>query len=180
MALSATIYTINVDLANVDRNVYEQLELRVARQPSESAEYMLMRILAYCLEYTDGIAFTQGVAAGDEPAVWIRDLTGQVTGWFEVGAPDAERLHRGSKRAGRAAVYTHRDVAQVLGNFSGKTIYQAEQIPVYAFDRRFIETVANLIERRCDLGISVTEQQIYVEIAGQSLNSQIEEHRINN
>jgi len=68
----------------------------------------------------------------------------------------------------------------VLGNFSGKTIFQAEQIPVYAFDRRFIENVANLIERRCNLGISLTEQQLYIEIAGQSLNSHIEEHRISN
>ncbi len=104
MALTATIYNLTIELSDVDRGVYETLDLRVARQPSEAAEYMLMRVLAYCLEYTEGIAFTQGVAAGDEPAVLVRDLTGRVTAWIEVGLPDAERLHRGSKLAGRAAV----------------------------------------------------------------------------
>ena len=114
MALSATIYTLTIELADTDRSVYETLDLRLARQPSESADYLLMRILAYCLEYTDGIELTEGVAAGDEPAVYVRDLTGQPTAWIEVGLPDSDRLHRGSKRAGRAAVYTHRDVTQLL------------------------------------------------------------------
>ena len=64
MALTATIYTFDIDLSDVDRGCYQTLELRVAQQPSETLEYMLSRVLAYCLEYTEGIAFTQGVAAG--------------------------------------------------------------------------------------------------------------------
>ena len=109
MALTATIYNLDVELADVDRGVYESLTLRVAREPSETAEYMLTRVLAYCLEYTEGIALTGGVASGDEPAVVVRDLTGRLTAWIEVGMPDAGRVHRGSKMAGRVAVYTHRD-----------------------------------------------------------------------
>ena len=85
MALSATIYTLTVELADADRGVYETLDLRLARQPSESAEYLLMRILAYCLEYTEGIVLTEGVAARDEPAVYVRDLTGHPTAWTEGG-----------------------------------------------------------------------------------------------
>ena len=69
MALTATMYRFNIQLSDVDRGVYETLELRVAQQPSETAEYMLTRVLAWCLEYTEGIALTEGVAAGDEPAV---------------------------------------------------------------------------------------------------------------
>src|SRR3954468_14545375 len=101
MALTATIYNLTVELSDIDRGVYETLDLRVARHPSESAEYMVVRILAYCLEYQEGIAFTEGVSSGDEPAVIVRDLTGRITGWIEVGMPDANRLHRGSKLAGR-------------------------------------------------------------------------------
>ncbi len=178
MALTATIYNLVVELADVDRGVYEALDLRVARQPSETAEYMLTRILAYCLEYTEGIAFTQGVAAGDEPAVWVRDLTGRVVAWIEVGLPDAERLHRGSKLAGRAAVYTHRDVGQLMTQLAGKKIHQADAIPIYAIDRRFADQLAALIERRTTMALSVTERQLYVEIAGQSLNSTLVEHRL--
>src|SRR5918995_6077764 len=138
MAQTATIYAVTIDLADMDRGVYEALDLRVARHPSETAEYMLVRILAYCLEYQEGIALTEGVSSGSEPALLVRDLTGRVTAWIEVGMPDAERLHRGSKRAGRVAVYTHRDVRQLLSQLEGEKIHRAEQIPIRAFDRTAI------------------------------------------
>ncbi|MDQ3248797.1 MAG: YaeQ family protein [Chloroflexota bacterium] len=178
MALAATIYNLTVELADVDRGVYETLDLRVARQPSESAEYMVMRVLAYCLEYTEGITFTQGVAAGDEPAVLVRDLTGRVTAWIEVGLPDADRLHRGSKLAGRAAVYTHRDVTQLLGQFSGKKIHHAAEIPIYALERRFVDALAGLIERRTAMTLSVTERTLYVTVGAQTLSTIMVEHSI--
>src|SRR5687768_8248621 len=120
MTLTATIYNLQTELADIDRRVYKTLGLRLARQPSETLEYMLTRFLAYCLEYTEGIEFTEGVAAGDQPAVLVRDLTGRITSWVEVGMPDAQRLHRGSKLAGRAAVYTHRNIVQVLAELTGK------------------------------------------------------------
>src|SRR5688572_7756889 len=109
MATGSTIHTLAIELSDSDRNVYQSLELRVARHSSETAEFMLARILAFCLEYQDGIALTDGVAAVDEPAVLVRDLTGRITAWIEVGAPAPERLHRGSKAAPRCAVYAHRD-----------------------------------------------------------------------
>ena len=76
MAAGATIHTFTVTLADVDRGVYEDLSLRVARHPSETDVYMLTRVLAYGLEFAEGIAFTEGISATDEPAVVIRDATG--------------------------------------------------------------------------------------------------------
>jgi len=178
MALTATIYQFTVELSDVDRGIYESLDLRVARQPSETAEYMLMRLLAYCLEYADGISFTQGVAAGDEPAVWIHDLTGRLLAWIEVGLPDAERLHRGSRLAERVAVYTHRDVEQFQKQLAGKKIFRSEDLPVYALDRYFVEGLANLLERRTRLSITVTEGQLYVTVGDQTLNTLVVVHRI--
>jgi uncharacterized protein YaeQ len=178
VALSATLYNFAVQLADVDRNVYADLDLRVARHPSETAEFMLTRVLAYCLEYQDGIAFTEGVAAVDEPAVLVRDLTGSITAWIEVGAPDAERLHRGSKLAGRAAVYTHRDPANVLEQLAGRKIHRAADVPLYSFGRGFIEAAAKAIERRSKLSISVTERALYLDVNGQTFSTSIEEHRL--
>ena len=106
MAQGATVHAFSVELADVDRNTYATLDLRMARHPSETPEFLLTRLLAYCLEYTEGIVFTDGVGAVDEPAVLVRDLTGQLTAWIEVGAPSAERLHKGAKAAKRCAVYT--------------------------------------------------------------------------
>src|SRR6476661_6080924 len=76
MALSSTIYNLDIDLSDSDRSVYESLSLRVARHPSESEEYLVTRVLAYALEYTEGITFSHGLCDPDDPAIAIRDLTG--------------------------------------------------------------------------------------------------------
>ena len=178
MALTSTIYQFTVQLADVDRGVYQDLDLRLARHPSETAEFMLARLLAYCLEYQEGIAFTEGVASGDEPAVLVRDLTGRITAWIEVGAPDAERLHRGSKLAGRAAVYTHRDPAPWLALVAGKKIHRAESIPVRAFDKQMIQDAAAALERRSTVSISMTEGQLYLDVNGKSFACAVTQHAL--
>jgi len=177
MALTATVYNLDTELADIDRGVYETLAIRMARQPSETPEYMLARYLAYCLEFSEGIAFTEGVAAGgDEPAVVVKDLTGQLTAWIEVGMPGAERLHRGMKKAGRVSVYTHRSVNQVLAQLHGQGIHRAAEIPVYEFGTGFIESVAATIDRRARVSVSVTERQLYVDVDGQTFSTSINEH----
>src|SRR5213594_49124 len=176
MALTATIYSLDTELADIDRGVYERFGVRLARQPSETLEYMLTRFLAYCLEYTEGIALTEGVAAGDEPAVLVRDLTGRITAWIEVGMPDAQRLHRGIKLAGRAAVYTHRNVTQVLAELDGKGIHRAPEIPVYEFGRGFIDAIAAVVPRRASLKVSVTERHLYLDMDGRAFDTVVVEH----
>ena len=178
MAQTATLYTIGIDLAHVDRGVYETLDLKVARHPSESAEYMVARVLAYCLEYQDGIAFTDGLSSGDDPPVVVRDLTGKITTWIEVGMPSAERLHRASKHADRVAVYTHRDVRQVLAQFDGQRIHRASAIPVYELDLAVVEAVAATFDRRSSLTLNVMDGQLYIETGTQSLSMPLVAHAI--
>lgn len=172
------MYNVFVELSDVDRSVYETLELRLAMHPSESAEYLATRLLAYCLEYTEGIEFTAGLSNGDEPAILVRDLTGKVTAWIEVGVPDAERLHRASKLAERVAVYTHKDLRNVLGQLEGRRIHRGAEIPIYSFGRGFIDELASHIQRRTRMTLSVTERHIYMDVDGRSLTTVIDEHRL--
>ncbi|MGE0446730.1 MAG: YaeQ family protein [Vicinamibacterales bacterium] len=177
MAQTATIYNLTIDLSDMDRNVYETLELRVARHPSESAEFMLVRVLAYCLEYQEGIELTAGgVSAVDEPALAVRDLTGQITKWIEVGLPDAERLHRGSKRAGRVAVYTHRDARQLLPQLEGAKIHRAEGIVIRALERSAVEEAAALIERRSSCALTVSGGELHLSIGERTVTIGIAEY----
>jgi uncharacterized protein YaeQ len=178
MALTATIYRVSVELAHIDRGVYETLDLRLARHPSETLDYMATRLLAYCLEYTEGIALTDGVSSGDEPAIVVRDLTGRLTAWIEIGLPSAERLHRGHKLAGRAAVYTHRGIAQVLGELNGHGIHRAGDIPVVELDRTFVTTLAESLDRRSTLSLSITEGQLYADVGDRHLESHLVTHRL--
>ena len=178
MAIGATVHTFTVQLADVDRGVYDQFAVRVARQSSETDAFMMTRVLAYCLEYEDGIRLSEGVAATNEPAVLVRDATGAQTAWIEVGAPDAERLHYGSKLTGHVAVYTHRDPARVLPQWAGKKIHDAENIALTSFDPGFVDAVADAIERRNTVTLSVTEGQLYLDVNGTSLTSALHRHPI--
>ncbi len=172
------MHTFEVDLADVDRGVYEQFTLRVAKHPSETEAFMVTRILAYCLEYVEGIAFGGGVSTTDEPAVLVRDLTGAMTAWIEVGAPDAARVHSGSKLAERAVVYTHRDPAKVLTAWSGKTIHRADDIALFAVDSALVDGTVAALARRNTLTVSRTEGQVYLDLNGTSISGTVDEHRI--
>src|SRR5207244_13516427 len=120
MALGDTIYVFAIELANSDSSVYESLRVRVARHPSETPEHMLTRVLAYCLEYTEGIALSNGLSEPHEPAIAVRDLTGVLKAWIDGGAPDAMRLHRASKAAPRVAVYATRDALHLPAGHRGR------------------------------------------------------------
>ena len=178
MAAGATIHTFQIQLADVDRGVYEEFALRVAQHPSETAAFMLTRVLAYCLEFEDGIVFSEGISSADEPAVLVRDLTGRITAWIEVGAPDAERLHAGSKLADRTTIYTHRDPAKLLPQWAGKKIHRADAITLHSFDADVIDAAVRVLERRNSLSLSVTERQLYLELNGASLSSAVRDDPI--
>ncbi len=106
MVRNATVHSFQISLNDADRGVYEALDFRVARHPSETAEYLMTRVLAYCLEYGEGLAFSSGgLSNPDAPALEIRDLTGRLQSWIDVGTPEPARLHKAAKAAPRVAVY---------------------------------------------------------------------------
>jgi uncharacterized protein YaeQ len=174
MAQGATIYVFQVALADSDRGVYETLDLRLARHPSEASDHMLARLVAYCLEYTEGIAFSSGISDPDAPAIAVRDLVGRLRSWIDVGAPDAERLHRAGKAADRVAVYTHKDREQFLARLTGARIHRAAALELYALDREWLGGVERLLERRLQFALTVASRHVYLSIGSQTLSSVIE------
>jgi uncharacterized protein YaeQ len=174
MALGATIYVFRIDLADSDRNVYETLELRMARHPSESEDYFLTRVLAYCLEYTEGISVSNGLFDPDAPTLAVRDLTGVLRVWIDVGAPDAARLHRAGKLAQRVVVYTHKDGAQLAARLAGERIHRSEALEVYAVDRDWLTRFAGHLARRMQFTLTVAEQHVYLSLEQETLSCRIE------
>jgi len=174
MALSATIYHFEVRLSDVDRGVYETLELKLAKHPSESDEYLVTRLLAYCLEYAEGIAFSRGLSEPDEPAIAVRDLTGTLRAWIEIGSPDAARLHKAAKAAPRVAVYTHKDPANLLRALDGERIHRAEALELYSLGRELVAALVKRLQRRNLLELSVSERHLYVTLGGETLSGEVE------
>ncbi len=173
MALTATIYNFDVELADSDRHVYESLSLRLARHPSESYEYMIARLLAYLLEFTQGIEFSRGVSTPDEPTIAVRDLTGTVKTWIDIGTPDAERLHKASKLAERVVVYSHKDPAQFVKQLDRKKIHNADTLELYALDRALIAALVTRLERRLAFSVSITDRELYLSIGADRLTGRV-------
>ena len=170
MATGATIYNIDIDLADADRSVYESLPLRVARHPSESAEYLLTRVLAYALEFEEGIAFsTGGLSDPDEPPLTVKDLTGALRSWIEIGSPDAARLHKASKASPRVAVYTHKDVDRLAQRLAGERIHRADALELYAIEPALINALASRLDRRMAFALSISERELFVSIGAETL-----------
>jgi uncharacterized protein YaeQ len=173
MALSSTIFTFDIDLSDADRQVYESLPLRVARHPSESDEFLVARVLAYCLEYQDGIEFSRGLSDADDPALAVRDMTGALRAWIDVGTPSAERLHRASKSAPRVAVYIHKEHSQWLAGIAGAKIHHAETLELRVIERTLIAQLASRLERRMSFALSVAEDELFVSFADGSCTGRV-------
>lgn len=174
MATGATVYNFDIDLADADRNVYETLALRVARHPSESEEYLLTRVLAYAMEFEEGIAFsTGGLSDPDDPALTVRDLTGALRSWIEIGAPDAARLHKASKASPRVAVYTHKDSERWAQRLAGERIHRAEALEVYVIEPALIAALASRLDRRMAFALSVSERELFVSIGAETLTGRV-------
>jgi uncharacterized protein YaeQ len=174
MALTSTIYNFDIQVSDVDRAVYVTLAIRAARHPSETEEYLVTRVLAYCLEYVDGISFGKGLAEPDEPAITVRDLTGTITAWIEIGSPDAERLHRASKASPRVAVYTHKDAAALVRQLSGARIHRAETVEIYAISRPLLDALVERLDRRTKFDLAITERHLYVTIGDETLDGSVD------
>ena len=173
MALGATIYNFDVELSDTDRQVYESLALRVARHPSESEEYLVARVLAYLLEFADGIEFSRGVSDPDEPAIAVRDLTGAIRTWVDIGTPDAARLHKASKAANRVAVYIHKDPTQFLKQLAGERIHRADALEIHAIDRALVAALVARLERRVAFSLSVSDRELYLSIGSDNLTGSV-------
>jgi uncharacterized protein YaeQ len=173
VALTATIYNFEIDLADADRGVYESFALTVARHPSESEEYLLTRTLAYALEYADGIQFSRGISDPEEPTISIRDLTGGIRTWIEIGNPEAARLHKASKASPRVVVYTHKDPVQLVGRLSKERIHRSDAVELWSVDRDLLAKLARRLERRMAFSLSVTDRELYLSIGSDTLTGKV-------
>jgi uncharacterized protein YaeQ len=173
MAQPSTIYRVGIQLSDIDRGLYESLQITVARHPSETEERLLGRILAFALYYEPELTFTRGVGAGDEPDLWVKGPDGRVTCWIEVGLPDAERLIK----AGR---HSERVVLCAFG--SSLPIWEKQQLPklagisnltVISLEQAFLGRLAERLQRSISWSLTVTEGSLYLAIDGETLESSV-------
>jgi uncharacterized protein YaeQ len=178
VALSATVYNFEIRLNDADRGVYASLAFRVAQHPSETTEYLLARVLAYCLEYTEGLTFSKGLSDPDVPALAVRDLTGALRSWIEIGTPEPARLHKAAKACHRVVVYSHKDVTPLLARLTSEPVHRMNDLEIYSIDREFLAGLAARITRRMNFDLAVTDRHLYLSLGEQTLSGVVTAHRV--
>jgi uncharacterized protein YaeQ len=154
--------------------VYEALDLRAARHPSETMRYLITRTLAYCLSFEEGIAFSKGgLSSAEEAPLSVRDATGILRAWIDIGQPSAERLHKASKAAGRVALFTHVELAPLLREASARPIHRVEQIEVWRVETSFLDALESKLSKNSKFELVRTDGQLYVTIGGETLNGSL-------
>jgi uncharacterized protein YaeQ len=132
------------------------------------------RLIAYLLEYRDGIEFSRGgISEPDDPAIAVRDLTGRITSWIDIGTPDAARLHKASKAAPRVAVYTHKDPDQLLRRLAGEKIHRGAELEIYAIDRALVAAIVARLDRRVACAVTVAAGELYVSIGSETITGSV-------
>jgi uncharacterized protein YaeQ len=176
---STTVYSFEISLSDSDRGVYESLALRVAQHPSETAEYLCTRVLAYCLELTEGLAFSKGgLSDRDAPALAVRDLSGVLKGWIEIGLPEPPRLHKATKASPRVVVYPHKDIDAWLVRIKNEPVHRSDEIEIYSIDRDLIAQLAARLSRRMKFDLVVTGRHLYLSFDNGTVDGAVTRVRI--
>jgi uncharacterized protein YaeQ len=178
MALNSTMFRFKIKLSDVDRGVYESLELRAAMHPSEAVPFFMARLLAYCLNYQEGIEFSRGISTPDEPALFVKDLTGLMKLWIDIGNPSARRLHKASKAAERVRVYTHRDPEILKKEVSGEEVYRRDEIEVFALMPDFLNKLGTTLARDNAWELLHTEGELSISTKEATFTGDVVAHRL--
>lgn len=162
MALKATIFKVDLQIADMDRNYYGDHALTIARHPSETDERMMMRILAFACHADPALSFSKGLSSDEEPDLWQKDLTGAIDLWIEIGLPDEKRLLKASGRARKVMVYSYGSAASIWWKQIAGKIERAKNIAVVHVPPAASQALAQLAQRTMQLQCTIQDEQIWL------------------
>ena len=182
MALKATIYKASLQISDMDRNVYGDHALTIARHPSETDERMMIRVLAYALHVpadprNGALELAKSLWDTEEPDLWQKDLTGQIMHWIDVGQPDERRALKSSPRADRVTVISYTASTPVWWRGIENRITRTRNVAVWQIDPAQSQALAGLAQRNMQLQVSVQDATLWVSEGDRSV--EIRPQRLN-
>ena len=165
MAIKATIFKAALQVADMDRHYYAEHALTLARHPSETDERMMVRLLAFALYADDALAFGKGISGEDEPDLWLKDLTGAIERWIEVGLPDERAIRKAGGRAGQVVVISYGRAADIWWNENRDKLQRLDNLTVLKLDSATTLALAALASRTMQLQCTIQEGHIMMTSA---------------
>jgi uncharacterized protein YaeQ len=161
MALKPTIYKLKIDLSNTSQGYYDALNLTIALHPSETTERMMARVLAFCINAEEGLSFTKGLSAIEEPDIWTHRLDGQMALWIDVGEPSSDRIKKAARVASIVRIYSFNSKSDVWWS-QAKNRYSQLKASVYQFQWSDIQAFAALLQRTMNFAVIITDNSAYI------------------
>ena len=162
MALKATIYKADLQIADMDRNYYQDHALTLARHPSETDERMMIRLLAFAIHANEALTFTKGLFDTDEPDLWQKDLTGAIQLWIEVGQPDEKRLMKACGRSEKVIVYCYSATSHIWYKQIANKLERARNLTVINIPAEASAQLEKLAQRNMQLQCTIQDGQIWL------------------
>ena len=162
MALKATIFKADLQIADMDRHYYQDHTLTIARHPSETDERMMMRVLAFIIPANEALAFGKGLSVDDEPDLWQKDLTGAIALWIDVGQPDEKRILKACGRSAQVVIYSYSSNSNIWWNQIGNRVERAKNLTVINVVPTISLALAAFAQRSMQLQCTVQDSQIWI------------------
>ncbi|MDB5764150.1 MAG: hypothetical protein JWQ21_3145 [Herminiimonas sp.] len=169
MAIKATIFKADLQIADMDRHYYQNHSLTIARHPSETDERMMVRLLAFVRHAGEALSFGKGLSDVDEPDLWQKDLTGAIDLWIEVGQPDEKRILKACGRAAHVVIYSYSSNSSIWWNQIGSRIERARNLTVINLPSTVSLAMAKLAQRNMQLQCTVQDGQIWLTGNGETV-----------
>lgn len=163
MALKSTVYKVDLQIADMDRNYYQSHSLTIAQHPSETDERMMVRILAFALYASDTLAFGKGLSAEDEPDLWQKDLTGAIDLWIDVGLPDERDIRKACGRSKQVVVVSYgRAAADIWWNQQRSKLEKLSNLTVLKLPAETSQELTTLVNRTMQLQCTIQDGEVLV------------------
>lgn len=175
MALKATIFKAELQIADMDRHYYNSHTLTIAQHPSETDERMMVRLLAFALYADERLAFTKGISTDDEPDIWLKSLSDEIELWIELGQPDEKRLRKAAGRAKQVVIITYNSrSAAVWRGQMASALAKLDNVTVRALSNETVEALATLAQRSMNLQCTIQDGEIGLSDDRQHISVQFE------
>jgi uncharacterized protein YaeQ len=173
MAIKATIYKADIQIADMDRHYYQNHVLTIARHPSETDERMMVRLLAFARHAHEALVFAKGIADADEPDIWQKDLTGAIDLWINVGQPDDRRILKACGRADKVKIYSYSYSSPIWWNQIGSRVDRARNLEVINLSPSSSLEMAKLAQRNMQLQYTMQDGEVWVSGNGETLQIEL-------
>jgi len=169
MALKSTIYKIDLNITDMDRQYYAQHSLTLAKHPSETDERVMVRLIGFALYASETLIFGKGLSDDEEPDLWQKDLTGAIELWMDVGLPTEKEIRKAAGRAKQVVIVLYGGrIADMWWAQNSKALLKTNNLTVINLPET--QALARLAARSINISCTIQDSQILVSYDGGSFD----------